>query len=159
MSFYCDTSFFVRQLIPSPFRMQALDLAEQIEKQQGHLGITSFTRLEVIQSLRFQAWLNQNDRSTGYPATLVDSAVNLFLAQIGPVSRLIAVNWQDVFARTEALSRSTPSKGWRTLDIIHVACALSLNASTFISFDQNQNLLARAEGLQTPLMVPQSPAN
>jgi predicted nucleic acid-binding protein len=43
--------------------------------------------------------------------------------------------------------RRTPQLGARTLDILHVASALELQADTFYTFDQKQERLARAEGL------------
>ena len=39
--------------------------------------------------------------------------------------------------------------GMRTLDSLHVACALELNAERFWTFDERQAKLARAEGLKT----------
>ena len=39
--------------------------------------------------------------------------------------------------------------GMRTLDALHVACALELKAERFWTFDERQAKLARAEGLKT----------
>jgi len=39
--------------------------------------------------------------------------------------------------------------GGRTLDTLHVACALELKAKQFWTFDERQAKLARAEGLKT----------
>lgn len=39
--------------------------------------------------------------------------------------------------------------GVRTLDSLHVACALELRADRFWTFDERQAKLARAEGLKT----------
>lgn len=41
----------------------------------------------------------------------------------------------------------TPRLGTRTLDLLHVATARLLNAKTFLSFDQRQRAVARAEGM------------
>jgi hypothetical protein len=38
--------------------------------------------------------------------------------------------------------------GHRSFHILHVAAALRLGATDFFSFDRNQRILARAEGLQ-----------
>jgi predicted nucleic acid-binding protein len=46
--------------------------------------------------------------------------------------------------------RHGPKLGVRTLDSLHVACALELKAERFWTFDQRQAKLARAEGLKTP---------
>jgi len=39
--------------------------------------------------------------------------------------------------------------GARTLDTLHVACALELKASAFWTFDERQRKLAKAAGLKT----------
>ena len=43
----------------------------------------------------------------------------------------------------------TPTLGVRTLDSLHVACALELNAQKFWTFDDRQAKLAEAVGLDT----------
>lgn len=46
------------------------------------------------------------------------------------------------------LARHTPEGGHRTMDILHVATALSMGVREFLSFDGNQTRLASAEGLE-----------
>ena len=46
------------------------------------------------------------------------------------------------------LSAETPRLGCRTMDILHVACALEIAATAFLSFDQRQNALAAHAGLK-----------
>jgi predicted nucleic acid-binding protein len=45
--------------------------------------------------------------------------------------------------------RHGPKLGIRTLDSLHVACALELKADRFWTFDERQARLAKAEGLKT----------
>jgi len=45
--------------------------------------------------------------------------------------------------------RHGPSLGVRTLDSLHVACALELGAQSFWTFDERQARLAEAAGLST----------
>jgi predicted nucleic acid-binding protein len=45
--------------------------------------------------------------------------------------------------------RFGPRLGVRTLDSLHVACALELKAERFWTFDERQAKLAKAEGLKT----------
>lgn len=42
-----------------------------------------------------------------------------------------------------------PTIGMRTLDTLHVACALELKAERFWTFDERQKKLAKAQGLKT----------
>jgi len=55
------------------------------------------------------------------------------------------------YERAALMARKhTPELGTRTLDVLHVASALALNASTFYTFDRNQRILAKREGLVVP---------
>ena len=55
---------------------------------------------------------------------------------------------EEVEAKTEELSnRHSATLGCQTLDVIHVAVALLIEAEAFVTFDQRQAALARAEGL------------
>jgi len=44
-------------------------------------------------------------------------------------------------------TRHTPTLGTRTLDLLHVAAALELGCTDFLSFDNRQRQAAQAEGL------------
>lgn len=152
MSFYCDSSLILGQLYPGPRRIAASREYSELVQEAGFIPITLFTRTEVIQSLRFEAWRHRNDRTKGLPPNQVADALNLFLADIGTGFQMISVDWNLVFRKVEDLSRSTPDHGWGTLDMIHVASALVIGAERFYSYDQLQSLLANREGLQTPLI-------
>jgi len=57
---------------------------------------------------------------------------------------------ENAFDKCVDLARAHGSKiGMRTLDSLHVACALELKAETFWTFDDRQAKLAKAEGLRT----------
>jgi len=57
---------------------------------------------------------------------------------------------ERAFALCADLARRHGSKlGVRTLDSLHVACALEFRAARFWTFDERQAKLARAEGLKT----------
>lgn len=48
---------------------------------------------------------------------------------------------------SRALSKETPRTGCRTMDILHVAGALQIKPTVFISFDRRQRDLAGLVGL------------
>lgn len=54
------------------------------------------------------------------------------------------VEWMRTFHR---LSGETPRTGCRTMDILHVACAMQLPSCRFLTFDTRQSALARLAGL------------
>lgn len=68
--------------------------------------------------------------------------------------RLIVVtsNLADVVDEAKRLSfLHTLASGHRGFDILHVASALKMKATHFLTFDGNQKKLAEAEGLVVPL--------
>jgi predicted nucleic acid-binding protein len=57
---------------------------------------------------------------------------------------------EDAFDLCAELARRYgPKLGVRTLDSLHVACALELKADRFWTFDERQAKLAKSEGLKT----------
>lgn len=68
---------------------------------------------------------------------------------------LADVLWRAALKRAADLSRTyTRTLGTRSLDVLHVACAMELECRTFISFDNRQQDLARAVALK--VVVPAS---
>ncbi|MBM4156595.1 MAG: type II toxin-antitoxin system VapC family toxin [Lentisphaerae bacterium] len=51
------------------------------------------------------------------------------------------------------LCQSTPRMGCRTLDILHVACALQLKPTEFLTFDHRQRKLAAHAGLKVAALA------
>jgi predicted nucleic acid-binding protein len=65
---------------------------------------------------------------------------------------VVPVDWADLVSIAERLSAQyTWTEGYRGFDVIHVATALHLGASEFLTFDGKQKELAEAEGLVVPL--------
>lgn len=63
--------------------------------------------------------------------------------------RLVEILWRRALDRAVALSKShTPELGTRSLDVLHVAAALVLQMSSFVTYDGRQSRLARAVGLR-----------
>lgn len=62
---------------------------------------------------------------------------------------LADVLWRAALKRAADLSRThTRALGTRSLDVLHVACALELECRMFVSFDNRQQDLARAVALK-----------
>ena len=58
------------------------------------------------------------------------------------------IDWQSVFAEAERLSAATTTDtGVRTIDLLHVAAALSQGASGLVSLDHRQRAAAGFAGL------------
>ncbi len=57
---------------------------------------------------------------------------------------------EDALEVCSRLAREFGPKLWmRTLDTLHVACALELKAKEFWTFDERQQKLAKAQGMKT----------
>ncbi len=67
------------------------------------------------------------------------------------VLRDVSVDWNDAWVRCRALSAQfAASTGCRTLDALHVACALQIGCAGFYTTDKRQAKLARKTGLRVP---------
>lgn len=114
------------------------------------LHLSSLLLYEFRQSVRFQVWLHARDKTRGYPQADADQALADLQTDLdtGAVV-LAAAEWADVHSRAEELSkRHTAAGGHRSLDVLHVATALHLDAEQFLTFDANQRKLAKAAGLK-----------
>jgi len=62
---------------------------------------------------------------------------------------LADVPWRAALHRAAELGRDhTPELGCQTRDVVHVACALELGSSAFLTFETRQRELARAVGFK-----------
>lgn len=119
----------------------------------GALGVSSLLLLEFRQSVRLQIRLHLIDRTKGFQQAegrqmLNDLQIDLNAGLLAP----LPVDWSAVHQRAEALSAAhTIGAGHRLADILHVATALHLGVTEFLTFDANQKILAEAEGLVVPV--------
>ncbi len=150
MNGFPDTSFLCslyRRQVHSPRAIAFM------AKLIGPLPVSTFLLLEFRQSLRLQARLHAQDKTKGFPkheAALMLRDLQSDLA--AKVLEAVPVDWADVHQIAERLSAThTDRNGHRLADIMHVATALHLGAAEFLTFDDNQRLLARAEGMKIPV--------
>lgn len=63
----------------------------------------------------------------------------------------VTIDLDPAMARASQLSAvHTEKLGLRAIDLLHVASALTLESELFLTTDERQALLARAEGLKAP---------
>ncbi len=119
----------------------------------GPLRLSSLLLLEFRQSVLIQIRLQANDRSKGFsPAEGQQMLRDVQMDLNSGVLAVCPVDWADAHLRAEILSGvHTPTCGHRLADILHVATALHLGATDFLTFDVNQKRLAEAEGFKVPL--------
>ncbi len=150
MSAYPDTSFLCAM-----YRLQANSLraATYFAAMPEPLRVASPLLYEFRQSTRWQVFLNAKDSSKGFDRVTAQAALAMLQANIaGGAIVVVPVDWADVASTGERLSTQyTWARGYRAFDILHVATALHLGVSEFLTFDSQQKQLARAEGLLVPL--------
>lgn len=150
MTVYADTSFLCsiyRKQVHTP---QALAYRETLTSP---LPFTRLLEFEFIQAIRLQIFLHESDRTRGYTVNAADQMIADWEADIAAgFNALVPADTDAILrlARTYSLQH-TACGGHRTLDILHVATAVHLGASTFLTFDARQRKLARHAGLDVPL--------
>ncbi|MDB6137128.1 MAG: PilT protein domain protein [Verrucomicrobiaceae bacterium] len=149
MSHFPDTSFLYALYRNQPSSPAA---DQYMVALQSSLRVSSLLLLEFRQSVRLQIRLHLQDRTKGFSSSEGTQMLRDLQADIssGTLSSL-PVDWADVHHLAEGLSaKYTPTKGYRFADILHLATALHLGTSEFLTFDGQQKKLATAEGLHVP---------
>jgi predicted nucleic acid-binding protein len=143
LSIYADTSFLV-----SLYTLDANSSAASRFMRGARLPLlfTPLGDLELLNALHlriFRRELNATEVKSAASLFRVDTEAGVFALKSLPLS---------AFERAKRIARDrTPSLGTRTIDVLHVASALVLRADTFCTFDKQQRMLAKAEGLVTPI--------
>lgn len=111
---------------------------------EPRIWLTPLHHAEFFHAIAQQVFfgkISPADAEAVYDIWRRDQAGNLWLANLLPENAF------DICANLAR--RYGPKLGVRTLDSLHVACALELKADRFWTFDERQARLAKAEGLRT----------
>lgn len=140
MIVYVDSSFLVAAYVRDA---QSAEVLRRLSAKP-RISITPFNRSELANAIYRQAFLGRialSDAQLAWNSFEVDSR-----AGIWEYRDFASQTWETciVLAR-----RHGPMLGIRTLDSLHVACALELKAQKFWTFDDRQARLAEAVGLDT----------
>ena len=113
------------------------------ERGSVPLPLTTLGRLELFNAIRLSVFRRQlAPRAAIVDLRTIEGDIR------ARVLKLIVCDWPAVHADAERLSSKHATKnGHRTMDLLHVATAISLGTTDFLTFDQNQAKLAIAEGL------------
>jgi hypothetical protein len=106
--------------------------------------LTPHARVEILNGIGLAVFRRQIDAGARH------DAVRSFEEDIAGGRYIQAdVLWRSALRRAEDLSREHTSEiGSRSLDVLHVACALELGLANFVTFDLRQRQLVRAVGLK-----------
>lgn len=142
-----DPSALLKLYLHEP---ESRKMASWRAKTRGPLPVTHHGRVELANGIALAAHRKLIDEST-YEAAIADLDDDFEQGHYVQADLL----WRAALKRASELSREhTRILGTRSLDVLHVACAIELGLRTFVSFDARQQSLVRAVGLR--LLVPDS---
>jgi predicted nucleic acid-binding protein len=140
LSTYVDSSFLVSSYITDAHSARV----DTCIAGNPSVWLTEFSRAELANAIFRQAFLKRltpADAGEVWSDFKRDCAHGVWIG-VGFPSRA----WETSI---DLAHRYGPTLGVRTLDSLHVACALELRAEKFWTFDERQAKLAEAVGLDT----------
>ncbi|MGP8253711.1 MAG: type II toxin-antitoxin system VapC family toxin [Terracidiphilus sp.] len=140
MIVYVDTSFLVAAYIPDA---HSAEVTRRLSAKP-RICLTPFNRSELANATYRQAFLGRLSLAAAQLAW--NSFEGDFRAGIWEYRDFPDQSWETCAGLAQ---RYCPLLGVRTLDSLHVACALELRAQKFWTFDERQAKLAEAVGLDT----------
>ncbi len=155
MRAYADSGYILRVILGEAG-------AEQASAEYRRLGrpaafYLSLHALEVENGIRQRAFHEQRVLPSAARARIRrerDAAFSRLAKFVKRgVLKEVALDMDSAMARARQLSAAhTDRVGARAIDLLHVACALLLESEVFLTFDQRQAELAKAEGLSVPAL-------
>ncbi|MCP5519947.1 MAG: type II toxin-antitoxin system VapC family toxin [Verrucomicrobiales bacterium] len=140
MTFYADTGFLLSLHLHETTSAAAARVMEKVEEP---LPLTWLVSLEFRNALwlgRFRNWLTEQERAAAagsFKHDLEEGRLLPAVLDIEVVTRE-AERLADLF---------TATVGVRALDLLHVASALVLRCTEFLSFDKRQRAMAARAGM------------
>ncbi len=137
---YVDTSAIVKLYVKEEY---SLEVSEWIRRRNESIPLTPLHELELINAVKLKCFRNEMS------AKQSEIILTNFRKHetIGVYHRPI-VSWAEVFSLAMQLSgKHTENTGSSSLDIMHVATALSIGSLSFLTFDDKQARLALIAGL------------
>jgi predicted nucleic acid-binding protein len=138
---YVDTSVIVKLYIKEEY---SRDASNWLKENNEALPLTSFHELELINAIHLKQFRTE--------ITLDESRLIMSRFEEHEKSGIYyrpQLDWSAIFIHAIDLSKKhSASIGSRSLDILHVASALSINADRFLTLDDRQTKLATLAGLK-----------
>lgn len=139
MKAYADTSFLFSLYLQDGHSPTAARLIRRVPQP---LLLTRLSEVELLNAFRLRVFRREIQIAEA------DRAAADFAEDVRGSRYLISSVTPAVFDQAANLvHQHSATIGCRTLDTLHVASALTLGATTFLSFDVNQRGLAAATGL------------
>ncbi len=141
MASYADTSFLARIYTPHADSTKAL---AWMQRATEPLPFTPLHRHELRNAIRLRVFwgeITPEQRRGSFREIDSDLADGILVHT--------SIPWTDTFREAENLAAAhTETLGVRSFDLLHVALAVMLAATEFLTFDARQSTLAKAAGLK-----------
>ncbi|MBI3784138.1 MAG: type II toxin-antitoxin system VapC family toxin [Deltaproteobacteria bacterium] len=143
MNTYVDTGFLCSLYAPDAHTRRVV---ARMRRQRLPLPFTWLHQIELRNALRLRVFRRE------ITAAQREASLNMMLADLGSGVLVVAAPaLAEVTTEAERLGAVHSEKlGTRSLDILHVASAVVLGSTSFLTFDRRQAALARASGLSVP---------
>ena len=138
---YFDSSAVVKLYVPEA---HSIKVSAFVRSLQHPILFSHLHDLEIRNGLRLKVFRGES------AANAVDAALRLMDEDLrsGVLVRP-DLNWLDVFRHAERPSKELSSvMGAQSLDLLHIASALILQAEDFLTFDNRQRAAAKKAGLK-----------
>jgi len=146
---YADSGLVVS--IYRPTEQLSLVARREIRRAPGPIFLSPLSLLEIRNAFNLSIQRGEI-RETEREAVMTDITRQMD----GGFFQLAEVSQRDIYALAHELSnRHTPILSTRSLDLMHVATALLVKATVFLTTDARQGKAAKAEGLK---VRPRNPA-
>lgn len=138
---YVDTSVIVKLYVKET---HSLDVSSWLKENNEAIPLTSIHELEFINAInlkKYRSEISESDRRLIVERFTEHEHMGVYYRP--------QIDWADIFNNAVGLSKTHTAKtGSRSLDILHVASALSIKAKQFMTFDDRQSKLASLAGLR-----------
>jgi predicted nucleic acid-binding protein len=143
MSDYAGTDLICSLYAPDANSERA---AKFMDRQNAPLRFSWLNQVEFRNAMRLRVFRKE------ITAAQRDYSLNLLLSDLSAgIFKNVELAQSSVLIETERLSAQHSEKlGNRSLDVLHVAMAVTLGCERFLSFDTRQLKLAKAAGLKVP---------
>lgn len=136
---YLDTSALLKLYI---LEADSHKVQELVMDQNDPLPVFEFQQVEFINALHLKAFWKD------IAGDDIEHLIQLFDRRMRRGQYFCPlIDRTELLMTFRSLARWTPEIGSRTMDILHVACALQISPLLFVTFDQRQERLARKAGL------------
>lgn len=139
---YVDTSVIVKLYIREKFSRKSSDW---LKKNNEAIPLTSLHELELTNAIKLKQFRTE---ITPDETRLIMSRFEEH--ETGGIYYRPPLDWGAIFSHAIELSiKHSANIGSRSLDILHIASALSIEADRFLTLDERQTRLADLAGLKS----------